>query len=188
MRKLRLATEADARAVLEIYGPIVADTVISFETDVPDEREMQARIAEISAFAPWLVAEEDGVVSGYAYASRHRARAAYAWCVDVSVYVRDGYRRGGVGRALYSALFELLRVQGFYAAHAGITLPNGASVGFHESFGFRKVGVYERVGFKRDSWHDVGWWQLPLRERAGTPTPTLGMDALQRHPVCAALR
>jgi L-amino acid N-acyltransferase YncA len=182
MKKLRLATAQDARAVLEIYGPIVADTVISFELDVPTEREMQGRIAEFSAFAPWLVCEEDGRVSGFAYASRHRARAAYAWCVDVSVYVRDGRRRSGVGRALYTSLFELLRLQGFHAAHAGVTLPNAASVALHESLGFRKVGIYEKVGFKRGAWHDVGWWQLPLRERTGTPAPTLAMEALQRHP------
>jgi L-amino acid N-acyltransferase YncA len=182
MKKLRLARAADARAVQEIYGPIVADTVISFESEVPDEREMQTRIAEISAFAPWLVCEEDGRVSGYAYASRHRPRAAYAWCVDVSVYVRDGQRRTGVGRALYSVIFDLLRLQGFYAAHAGITLPNAASVGLHESLGFRRVGVYEKVGFKRGAWHDVGWWQLPLRERTGAPAPALTIEALQRHP------
>ena len=116
----------------------------------------------------------------YAYASKHRERAAYRWCVDVSVYIRDSCRRSGVGRALYTSLFTLLRLQGFYAAHAGVTLPNEASVGLHESLGFRPVGVYPRVGFKDGRWYDVGWWQLALRDRSEEPGPTLSMEALRQ--------
>jgi len=166
--------------VADIYAPIVAGTAISFETDIPAPAEMEGRIAATLAFAPWLVCADGERLLGYAYAARHRERAAYRWCVDVSVYVRDGCRRGGLGRALYSSLFELLRLQGFCAAHAGITLPNAASVGLHEALGFRPVGVYPRVGFKDGRWHDVGWWQLPLRERTAEPAPTLSMDALRR--------
>jgi phosphinothricin acetyltransferase len=175
-----MADRSDAREVLDIYGPIVAATAISFEEEVPTQREMERRISEALAFAPWLVCADGDRVAGYAYASRHRERAAYRWSVDVSVYVRDRCRRGGVGRALYTSLLALLRLQGFYAAHAGITLPNEASVRLHESLGFRPVGVYARVGFKRGAWHDVGWWQLPLRERSGEPAPTLGPEALRR--------
>ena len=180
MKTIRMAEPSDAREVADIYGPIVAATPISFETEVPTEPEMEGRIAAALAFAPWLVCVEGERVAGYAYASRHRERAAYQWCVDVSVYVRDACRRAGVGRALYTSLFALLRLQGFYAAHAGITLPNEASVRLHESLGFRPVGVYPRVGFKGGRWHDVGWWQLPLRDRSGEPGPTLSLEALRR--------
>lgn len=180
MRTIRIAEPGDARGVAEIYGPVVASSAISFETEVPTEREMAGRIAATLELAPWLVCADGERVEGYAYASRHRERAAYRWCVDVSVYVRDGRRRGGVGRALYTSLLALLRLQGFHAAHAGITLPNVASVRLHESLGFRPVGVYPRVGFKQGAWHDVGWWQLELRERSGEPGPLSSLESLRR--------
>lgn len=169
---IRLAMKADAEAIARIYHPIVAGTAISFEVDPPCPVALEGRIEETLAFAPWLVdASKDGEVRGYAYASRHRERAAYRWSVDVTVYVHPDHRRQGVGRALYAMLFNLLRLQGFYAAHAGITLPNPSSVALHESLGFRPVGVYRAVGYKLGAWRDVGWWQLELRERNGEPGP-----------------
>jgi len=179
---IRMATSADAAPIADIYRPIVATTAISFETEPPSSAEIEGRIAAVTGSAPWLVWDEGGQVAGYAYASRHRERAAYRWCVDVSVYVREGRRRGGLGRALYGSLFALLRLQGFCAAHAGITLPNPASIALHESLGFVPVGVYRKVGFKAGAWLDVGWWQLELRDRRGEPAPVLSMDALRRHP------
>jgi L-amino acid N-acyltransferase YncA len=178
---IRMAEPADAKAIAEIYRPIVADTIISFELDPPDAAEMERRRKAITGLAPWLVFDEHGV-AGYAYASRHRERAAYQWCVDVSVYVAEKQRRRGVGRALYTSLLALLRLQGFYAAHAGITLPNAGSVALHESFGFRRVALYPAVGFKMDRWHDVGWWQLELQPRTGTPDPPRTLAEVQRHP------
>jgi phosphinothricin acetyltransferase len=182
VKTIRLATPDDAPAVAEIYAAEVAGTSISFEYEPPGAEEMRARIAKLAAFAPWLVCVEGGLVTGYAYASPHHERAAYRWSVDVSVYVRRGGRRGGVGRALYRSLFALLRLQGFCAAHAGITLPNPASVGLHEALGFRPVAVFPRVGWKRGAWHDVGYWQLELRERQGPPPEPLSADALRRAP------
>ncbi len=182
MNPIRIAGPADAPQIAGIYAPIVAGSAISFEVEPPSPAEIGRRIAAVLELAPWLVWEEGGQLAGYAYASRHRERAAYRWCVDVRVYVREGRRRGGLGRALYRSLFALLRLQGFHAAHAGITLPNPASVGLHESLGFVPVGVYRKVGFKGGAWHDVGWWQLELRERRGPPAPLLPMDELQRHP------
>ncbi len=177
-----MATPGDAAQLAEIYRPVVAGSAISFELEPPSPAEMEERLRAVLAHAPWLVCEEAGALAGYAYASKHRERAAYRWCVDVSVYIREGQRRGGVGRALYRSLFALLRLQGFCAAHAGVTLPNPASVGLHESFGFLPVGVYRKVGFKSGAWHDVGWWQLELRERRGEPPPVLSMEELRRHP------
>jgi phosphinothricin acetyltransferase len=186
MSTIRLAEPTDGAEVAEIYAPVVAGTAISFETEVPSAQEMSDRISDNLTFAPWLVCTDAAHVLGYAYASKHRERAAYRWSVDVSVYVREGRRRGGVGRALYRSLFELLRLQGFYAAHAGIALPNDASVRLHEALGFRPVGVYPQVGFKLGRWHDTGWWQLPLRERTGEPAPTLSIEALRHSPGFAA--
>ena len=108
-------------------------------------------------------------------ASSHRTRAAYQWSVDVSVYVHERARRRGVGRALYGALFGILRQQGFYSAYAGIALPNPASVRLHESMGFQPVGVYRSVGYKLGAWRDVGWWHLALRPAIEPPAPLLSV-------------
>jgi len=179
---IRLAKADDGAAVARIYDPVVARTAISFELDPPGSAEMRRRIVAALAFAPWLVEERDGIVRGYAYASKHRERAAYQWSVDVAVYVDEEHRRSGIGTTLYEKLFRLLRLQGFYAAHAGVTLPNAASVGLHESLGFRRVGVYRAVGYKLGGWHDVGWWQLELRDRAGEPSPPGSMSEMQGDP------
>src|SRR5262249_51171207 len=104
-------------------------------------------------------------------ARRPREGAASQWSVDVAVYVREGRRRSGTGRALYTSLFQALVLQGFYNAYAGITLPNPASVGLHEALGFQPVGVYRQVGYKCGAWHDVGWWQLALQPPLGQPQP-----------------
>jgi phosphinothricin acetyltransferase len=167
---IRLATPDDGAALAAIYDPIVANTAISFETEPPGSAEMGRRVSSILQHAPWLVDDEGGV-RGYAYASKHRERAAYVWSVDAAVYVDPASRRRGVGRRLYQKLFELLRLQGFTVVCAGITLPNGDSVGLHESLGFRPVGVYREVGYKLGSWHDVRWFQLDLAPRLASPTP-----------------
>jgi phosphinothricin acetyltransferase len=179
---IRLATAADAKAISEIYGPIVAETPISFELVPPTESEMAGRVVSGLAYAPWLVCVQGAGVAGFAYASKHRERAAYQWSVDVSVYVHERFRRHGVGRGLYTSLFALLRVQRFCAAHAGISLPNAGSVGLHEAMGFRPVGVYPGVGYKCGAWHDVGWWQLALAARVDEPPPPLTCAAAQAHP------
>jgi L-amino acid N-acyltransferase YncA len=168
---IRLATEHDAKQIAAIYAPNVTDTVISFEFEPPSVDEMRQRIEVTLQRYPWLVCERQGRLLGYAYAGAHGSRAAYQWSVDVSVYVHEDARRTGVGRALYASLFAALDLQGFYNAYAGATLPNPASVGLHESVGFRQVGVYRGVGYKLGEWHDVVWWHLPLRERVADPDP-----------------
>ncbi len=161
--------EADAAACAAIYAPYVQDTVISLEERVPTAQELAARIEQTTKTHPWLIAEHASDVIGFAYATRHRERACYRWATDVTVYVTPERHRRGTGRALYETLFGLLREQGFRIACAGITLPNAASVGLHESLGFRPVGVYRRIGWKLGAWHDVGWWQLDL---GGTGAPS----------------
>ena len=161
--EIRLATLADAAAVAAIYRYYVENSSISFELTAPTEAVMRQRMTQVLSKLPWLVCELDGAIAGYAYASPHRDRAAYQWSVDVSVYLRQGMQRRGLGRALYTELFTLLVQQGYYTAYAGVSLPNAASVGLHESFGFEPVGVYRKAGFKFDRWWDVGWWQKPLR-------------------------
>src|SRR5579859_3784089 len=136
---IRLATLVDAPQISAIYRPYVEGSFISFETEAPSDAEMAERMRKVTTRLPWLVCEEAGRMLGYAYASRHHERAAYQWSVDVSIYLHRDHHRRGLGRALYAELFELLILQGYYTAYAGITLPNDASIGLHESFGFEPV-------------------------------------------------
>jgi phosphinothricin acetyltransferase len=163
--------------MLAIYAPIVTDSIISFELAPPSLAEMERRIASAESQWPWLVCERTGELIGYAYASQHRVRAAYQWSADTSVYVHPDARRGGIARSLYASLFEILALQGYYNAYAGITLPNPASVGFHESMGFTPVGVYRGVGYKLGAWHDVGWWARELQPHARDPAAPISLAA-----------
>lgn len=172
---IRIARADDAAALAAIYSPYVVSAPTSFETEAPSASEMARRCAAVQASLPWLVCEVEGVVCGYAYASRHHERSAYQWSCDSAVYVAAGWHRKGVGRALYTVLFGLLRLQGYCAVHAGITLPNPASQGLHEALGFRSVGVYPAVGYKLGAWHDVGYWQLELLERIHEPPALVGL-------------
>jgi len=176
--RIRLATDDDAAAIAAIYSPHVAGSPTSFEIDVPTHEDMRMRIAETLRTHPWLVYEEEGTVGGYAYATKHRARAAYQWSVETSVYVDERFRRRRIGQALYVSLFRVLHTQGFVNAYAGITLPNAASVGLHESVGFTAVGVYRHIGYKLGAWHDVGWWQRALRERPSAPAAPLPLGEI----------
>jgi phosphinothricin acetyltransferase len=161
---IRSATAADAPAILAIYAPVVRDTIISFETEIPTVHEMADRIDTTLKTHPYLVAHANGAMAGYAYAGHHRARSAYRWSADVTVYVAPEARRSGVARALYGRLLPMLVEREFHAAFAGIALPNPASVALHEAMGFVPVGIYREVGFKFGRWHDVGWWQRLLND------------------------
>jgi L-amino acid N-acyltransferase YncA len=160
--EIRTARLEDAAAIQAIYAPVVAQTAISFEDVPPTVEEMQQRITSTLQTYPYLVAVRNGDVVGYAYASQHRARAAYRWAVDVTVYISESERRTGVGHQLYKALLPILAHQGFRSAYAGISQPNAGSVALHERLGFRHIGTYPNVGYKFGQWHDVGYWHLPL--------------------------
>lgn len=165
---VRAADVADAAAVAAVYAPWVTSSVVSFEESAPSADEVGRRML-LAPRLPWLVASRGGDVVGFAYGSHHRARAAYRWSVDCSVYLAGGERGRGTGRALYAALLPLLRDLGYVTAYAGIALPNDASVGLHESLGFAPVGVFRQVGFKHGAWHDVGWWSLALLSAPSLP-------------------
>jgi L-amino acid N-acyltransferase YncA len=179
MTIVRLAVpERDAGAVAEIYRTSVEGSIISFEIDAPDAGTMGARISSTLERTPWIVAEEDGSVIGYAYAGAHRERAAYRWSVDISAYVHADARGRGVGKHLYGVLIPILARQGFVNVYAGITQPNEASVRLHEAIGMRLVGVYRGVGYKLGGWHDVAWYGMRLIAPTDPPDEPLSLPRL----------
>ncbi len=181
---LRVADPADAAAIRAIYAPHVVDAAVSFETEVPSLETMALRIRERLPTHPWLVAVADDAVVGYAYASPHRERAAYAWSCEVTAYVAAHMLSRGIGRKLYAALCTLLKMQHYVNAFGIIALPNPASIALHEACGFRRAATFIHAGYKRDAWHDVGWWQRELQPPppapiAPIPFAALPMDAVQ---------
>jgi L-amino acid N-acyltransferase YncA len=176
---VRSATIADAAGVLKIYTPYIENTSFTFETEVPTLAAFENRIMQYLQNYPWLVCEVDGMIAGYAYAARHRERTAYQWSVESSVYVHDDHQRAGVASALYKALFDMLRLQGFRNVYAVINLPNDRSVAFHERLGFRYFATYEQVGYKLGKWKNVGWWRLILNDFGDEPAPPVPFSQLE---------
>ena len=168
---VRVATEADADAIAGIYEPYVRETAISFEEVPPTPREMARRLTAILELHPYLVFDDGGSVLGYAYGSAHRAKAAYRWSVETTVYVARGAHHRGIGRALYTELLDLLRRQGFHVAFAGIVPPNEGSIGLHESMGFVHVGTFAEIGYKHGKFRDLGWWRRTLADGAPRQNP-----------------
>ncbi|MGE3175901.1 MAG: N-acetyltransferase family protein [Vicinamibacterales bacterium] len=175
---IRSATPADGPSLNAIYAPYCTGSTVSFETGEPGGEEMARRVRAVQERGPWIVCEVSGAVAGYAYASRHRDRAAYRWAVDTAVYVAPPFHRRGIGRALYTTLFALLRAQGYVRACAGITVPNEGSVRLHESCGFTPVGIYRRVGYKLGAWRDVAWYQADLQPDPAVPAEPLPLAAV----------
>lgn len=165
---IRLAGAADAAAIADIYRPYVEKTRISFEEVAPDVAEMAQRMS--NPLYPWFVAEQDRRVVAFANSSAFRARHAYRWTVEVGLYIEPEAKRRGIGRALFSALLDLLTKQGFVSAIGAIALPNEASVGIHEALGFVHTGTYAHVGYKLGEWADVGLWQKDLAPRVDSPS------------------
>jgi phosphinothricin acetyltransferase len=183
---IRIAAPVDSAHIAAIYGPYCDSSPISFDIVAPTTAQMADRIERILPEYPWLVSEVDGQIAGYVYASRHRERPAYRWDVEVAVYIAPPFQRRGIGRALYTALFEVLREQNLVKAYAGITLPNPGSVGLHEGLGFTQVGVYRGAGYKLGRWLDVGWWELALRPEIPNPPEPRLFGALRESPAVMA--
>lgn len=180
MTTIRLATAADAQGILDIYIPYIENTSITFETETPSIPAFADRIQTYLQNWPWLLCEVDGKIAGYAYGSRYRERTAYQWCIECSVYIHDDYLKGGIASALYTALFEILKKQGYYTIYAVINLPNDRSVAFHEKMGFRHFADYKNVGYKLGKWKTVGWWQLVLRDYNDDPLPPTKFSDLNK--------
>lgn len=156
---IRTAREEDAAELLAIYEYYVRNTVVTFEYDVPGAEEFAGRIRSVLRKYPYLVAESGGEIGGYAYASMFKARAAYDWAVETSIYVRADLRGRGVGRVLYRALEEALGRMHVINLNACIAYPNPESVGFHEKFGYSIVAHFTKCGYKFDQWHDMVWME-----------------------------
>ncbi|MEZ0471322.1 arsinothricin resistance N-acetyltransferase ArsN1 family B [Luteimonas salinilitoris] len=160
---IRPAAPGDADAIARIYNHYVADTCVTFETEEVFAAEMAQRITDtLEMPLPWLVAEADGAIAGYAYAAKWKGRCAYRYSVETTVYLDPMCTGRGLGLPLYAALIDAVKTLGMRAAIGGIALPNAPSITLHERLGFRKVGHFEQVGFKQDRWIDVGYWQRLL--------------------------
>jgi L-amino acid N-acyltransferase YncA len=158
----RSATPADVEQMLHIYAPHVTEGSASFELELPSVELFAERLNKYTQLHPWLVAEVQGAVVGYAYASPYRERKAYQWCVETSVYVHPNWQHHGVAHGLYTKLFAILKELGLFQAYAVITLPNPASEAFHKKAGFTRFAVYEKVGYKFNQWHDVLWMKKDI--------------------------
>lgn len=175
-----MATADDAEGMLDIYAPFILNSGVTQETDVPSVKEFQQRIISNLAERPWLVCEINNEIAGYAYAGRHRDRKGYQWCTEPSVYISEKYYGFGIAHALYSALFDILRIQGYVNAYAVITLPNERSVAFHKNFGFDHLTIYKKIGYKLGQWHDVGWMQYEIEPHKIGPEDPIKLPQIDK--------
>jgi phosphinothricin acetyltransferase len=174
MSRVRLASRDDVPRILEISNWAAIHTPANFASEPEPLNAWLETFDETCRLFPWLVAENDGAVReviGFAKAGPWKGRCAYNWSCETSVYIDPRFHRRGIGRALYNILFPILQAQGYCTALAGITVPNDGSVGLHEAFGMRRVALLERVGWKFDAWHDVGYWQCDLQQPGSRPGP-----------------
>ncbi len=176
---IRLATIEDSADILGIYKPFITDTTITFEYDVPSLEEFEDRMENIQSIYPWFVCEIDNKIVGYAYASKFNERAAYDWSVDFSIYISPEYQRRNIGKALYHALLETLKVQGFCNAYALITSPNIKSENIHRSLGFKEIAVCKNVGYKMGEWHDVKCFELEFAKHDDEPHKPKTIDEIK---------
>lgn len=160
---IRLAAQADSKSIVAIYNHYILNSTITFEEEPITSGEMFDRInSAFEAQLPWLVAEHEGEILGYAYASQWKGRCAYRYSVESTIYLHEAKKSKGLGSMLYTALLSELRAKDIHVVLGGIALPNQASIGLHEKMGFEKVAHFKEVGHKFNKWVDVGYWQLTL--------------------------
>jgi L-amino acid N-acyltransferase YncA len=161
--RIRQAAPSDSNAIAAIYNHYVTTSIITFEEKPVTPEQIAERIDQVqSASLPWLVAEVDSQVKGYAFVKPWKSRSAYRFSVETTAYASPQHSRCGLGSKLYEELLPILRARHIHSVIGGIALPNEASVAFHEKFGFRKAAHFYEVGFKFNRWIDVGYWQLTL--------------------------
>lgn len=177
--KIRTVTPADASQLLYIYAPYIENTSITFEYEVPTVEAFAERIRHTLEKYPYLAAEENGILAGYAYASAFKERDAYNWSAETSIYVREGMSRKGIGKALYTALEEILTKQHICNLCACIAYPNPTSIAFHESFGYKTVAHFHASGFKQDAWNDMIWMEKELCPHTVPPKPFIPFPELE---------
>ena len=185
---IRVATKADAQGMLEIYAPFILNSGITQETEVPSVEEFQMRILSGLEERPWLVCELADQIAGYAYAGKHRERKGYQWCTEPSVYISEKFYQRGIANALYTALFDILKIQGYVNAYAVITLPNEKSIGFHKKFGFDYLTTYPKIGYKLGQWHDVGWMQYEINPHKQEPPDPVKFTAIDKSVINEILK
>ena len=182
---IRIATEADVPAILSVYAPYILTSTATFEYEVPSEADFLRRFQTITSRFPWLVWEENGEILGYAYASAPYERAAFAWCAEPSVYLRPQARGRGIAAALYTALEDILRIQGYQVLYALITAENEASLRFHEKQGYVRSVCFDSCGFKFGRWLGLIWMEKRLKSvkiPSGQPDPwPVVMQDVQRN-------
>ena len=168
---IRLATHCDVEAMLAIYAPYVEQTAITFEYDVPTIDDFRQRLLKVQAKYPWIVAQEDGRIVGYAYASAFKERAAYQWAVETSIYVDSSMKRCGIGRQLHEVLEQRLKAQGILNMNACISFIETEdeyltqdSVRFHEQLGYKQVAHFHQCGKKFGRWYDMIWMEKIIGE------------------------
>lgn len=192
---IRVATPDDAEALLTLYAPYVTETAISFEYDVPTVDEFRARIVRTLTNYPYLVAEAQGEILGYAYTSPFVGRAAYAWSAETSIYIDKNCRHKGLGRALYNKLEAISRLQGITNLYACIGVPETNddpyltrnSADFHAHLGYRLVGEFRRSGYKFDRWYHMIWMEKFIAEHPRQPQPLCPFSQLSADDVAAVL-
>ena len=184
---IRLVHEADSTRILEIYRPYVEQTAISFEYEVPTQAEFTERVRNVAREYPYLVYTIDENIVAYAYAHKHMERAAYQWNATLSVYVDSGYQRQGIGKQLYACLIEILKLQNIRNVYGIVKTPNPNSEKLHESFGFRRIGIYRQTGFKHGVWHDVTWFEKSIGDHETNPQAFIPIRDIDPQAIAAVL-
>lgn len=183
---LRIATLDDAQELLKIYSYYVENTAITFEYEAPTLEEFEQRMRGVLAKYPYLIAEQDGKIIGYAYAGTFKTRAAYQWNVETTIYIDKDCKQRGIGKMLYGALEEILKAQHVLNMNACIAYPKEEdeyltmdSVHFHERLGYRMVGEFHQSGYKHKRWYNMVWMEKSIDKHVECPQPVLPFPELE---------
>ena len=178
---IRLATVADAEAILKIYEPYILNTVITFEYEKVPLSVFKERMTKVMAQFPWFVCHIDGMLAGYAYCSPHLERAAFAWDCECSVYIAPEFHRRGIASALYNAMFKLVKEQGYYTVYSLICVPNESSLALHIKYGFTEIGTFYNTAYKLGQWRHLIVMEKRLQSFLGEPKQIIPIHQLNKN-------